>query len=378
MKGPCSRIDLMKQHAGIDVQAMYPAGAPPKADQWTYDTFLKAAKEDHSRAADDVEEVHRGGDSERAGYASGEQQRGRDVASYIYQDENGAPYLCVTRTSAKQFPQTRWQDGRWVWGKPAGPKIPYRLPELVAAAPTTPVFICEGEKDADSVAALGFNATTNSEGAGKWTTELNKWFAGKQTVYILEDNDDAGPSHAAKVASALHGIVPEIRVVSFPELPNHGDVSDWLETGGTKAQLLERAKKAKPPDKGYTMVRASDIVPREMDWLWPGHLLRGSLELLTGLPGMGKSQVHCQFVASVTTGEAWPNVPASRDHRRRLPFANAFISAVTVGASTAPVIRIRPPVANSISITPALSATGATDAASGSGVIATAGDVGVR
>jgi hypothetical protein len=29
-----------------------------------------------------------------------------------------------------------------------------------------------------------------------------------------------------------------------------------------------------------------------------------------------------------------------RDHRRRLPFANAFISAVTAGASTAPVIRI--------------------------------------
>src|SRR6266516_1238445 len=29
IKGPCSRIDLMKQHAGIDVQAMYPAGAPP-------------------------------------------------------------------------------------------------------------------------------------------------------------------------------------------------------------------------------------------------------------------------------------------------------------------------------------------------------------
>ena len=31
------------------------------------------------------------------------------------------------------------------------------------------------------------------------------------------------------------------------------------------------------------------------------------LELLTGLPGMGKSQVHCQFVASVTTGRAWPD-----------------------------------------------------------------------
>ncbi len=26
IKGPCSRIDLMKQLAGIDVQAMYPRG----------------------------------------------------------------------------------------------------------------------------------------------------------------------------------------------------------------------------------------------------------------------------------------------------------------------------------------------------------------
>src|SRR5215813_14024768 len=47
IKGPCSRIDLMKQHAGIDVQAMYPAGAPPKADNWTFDTFIKAAEDCH-------------------------------------------------------------------------------------------------------------------------------------------------------------------------------------------------------------------------------------------------------------------------------------------------------------------------------------------
>jgi putative DNA primase/helicase len=44
-----------------------------------------------------------------------------------------------------------------------------------------------------------------------------------------------------------------------------------------------------------------------MNWLWEGHLLRGSLELLTGIPGMGKSQVHCQIVASVTTGQPWPD-----------------------------------------------------------------------
>ena len=47
IKGPCSRIDLMKQLAGIDVLAMYPAGSPPKADNWTLDVMLKAAEACH-------------------------------------------------------------------------------------------------------------------------------------------------------------------------------------------------------------------------------------------------------------------------------------------------------------------------------------------
>ncbi len=34
----------MKKHAGIDVQALYPAGSPPSADAWTLDAFLKAAE----------------------------------------------------------------------------------------------------------------------------------------------------------------------------------------------------------------------------------------------------------------------------------------------------------------------------------------------
>src|SRR5215471_14663720 len=44
IKGPCSRIDLMKKHAGLDVQDMYPAGSPPKAEAWTLDAMLKAAE----------------------------------------------------------------------------------------------------------------------------------------------------------------------------------------------------------------------------------------------------------------------------------------------------------------------------------------------
>jgi ABC-type glycerol-3-phosphate transport system substrate-binding protein len=46
---PCARISMLKKFAGIDVPAWYPAHqvAPPEADDWTYDTQLKAAEACH-------------------------------------------------------------------------------------------------------------------------------------------------------------------------------------------------------------------------------------------------------------------------------------------------------------------------------------------
>jgi ABC-type glycerol-3-phosphate transport system substrate-binding protein len=45
--GCCSRFDLMKEHGGIDVQALYPAGKPPNDASWTWDAFLVAAEKCH-------------------------------------------------------------------------------------------------------------------------------------------------------------------------------------------------------------------------------------------------------------------------------------------------------------------------------------------
>jgi ABC-type glycerol-3-phosphate transport system substrate-binding protein len=44
-----SRFDLLKQHAGIDILGMYPAGEQPTklADEWTWDNFLVAAEKCH-------------------------------------------------------------------------------------------------------------------------------------------------------------------------------------------------------------------------------------------------------------------------------------------------------------------------------------------
>jgi putative DNA primase/helicase len=56
-----------------------------------------------------------------------------------------------------------------------------------------------------------------------------------------------------------------------------------------------------------TLVCAKDIVMRPKEWLWKGHLLRGAQELFTGIPGIGKSQAHCDLIARVTRGDTWPD-----------------------------------------------------------------------
>src|SRR5262249_46863365 len=83
-----------------------------------------------------------------------------------------------------------------------------------------------------------------------------------------------------------------------------GETATWEET-----------QPGSPEDGGhfeYEFVRASDVIPRAKNWLWEGRLLRGSLELMTGIPGVGKSQVQLSFVANVTTGSAWPDGAAGK------------------------------------------------------------------
>ena len=120
----------------------------------------------------------------------------RVVAEYVYRQADTTPYLKVTRLEPRSFPQYHRENGEWRTGKPRGPKIPYRLPEFLAAVHDE-VFICEGEKDADTLTRLGYVATSASEGAGKWTSDLNHWFE-KKRVFIMEDNDKAGRKHARR------------------------------------------------------------------------------------------------------------------------------------------------------------------------------------
>lgn len=169
----------------------------------------------------------------------GHRPDGRIVASYVYHDERGTPVFEVCRTADKRFPQRC--PGADTWGIQSIRRVLYRLPELMAADPAEIVFICEGEKDADRLAGLGLTATTNSGGAGKWKPEYNEHLRGRH-VAILPDNDDPGREHAQQVAASLKGIAAEVRILELPDLPDKGDVSDWLDTGGTAEELLELAQ----------------------------------------------------------------------------------------------------------------------------------------
>jgi RecA-family ATPase len=250
------------------------------------------------------------------GYLHGERRRGRKVCEYIYRHADGNPYLRVERFTVKpesqerdQFPQSHWDNGVWVSDPPPGLPIPYRLPQLLKAALSEPVISCEGEKDADNLAALGFVTTCNPGGAGKWHPALNKWFEGRPQVILPEDNDEAGRDHVLKVASALRGIVPDIRVIDFRDMHKGADPSDWIARGGTREQMLELIKNARPVIPPLTFVNIAkwdhEPVP-EQQWTVLNKIPREQVALFSGEGGMGKSHEGLHLCAAHSIGgECW-------------------------------------------------------------------------
>jgi len=160
------------------------------------------------------------------------------AATYDYRDEAGELLMQVVRMEPKTFRQRRPDGDGWSWSVKGVRPVLYRLPELLAA-PDAVVYLVEGEKDADRLASLGLVATTNAGGAGKWKPEHSEFLRGRQVV-ILPDNDDAGRKHAQKVAKALLEVAAA-RIVGLQGLDEKGDVSDWLDAGGTADRLLQLA-----------------------------------------------------------------------------------------------------------------------------------------
>jgi putative DNA primase/helicase len=161
----------------------------------------------------------------------------RIVATYDYRDADGTLLRQSCRYVPKNFKQrVPKPGGGWTWSVKDIKKVPYRLPELLAADPAKIVFIVEGEKDVDRLCCLGLVAITNSGGAGKWSKDFAQYLAGRSVV-ILPDNDAPGCNHAHDVTAKLNGTAASIKIVELPGLPEKGDVSDWLDAGHSVDEL---------------------------------------------------------------------------------------------------------------------------------------------
>jgi putative DNA primase/helicase len=133
--------------------------------------------------------------------------------------------------------------GGWLWNLKGVEQVLYRLPEVASAVESgEPVFVVEGEKDAEAVAALGICATTSSGGAGKWRDDYAEPLRGASVVAV-PDNDHAGLAHATSALWSLRKKARELRLLHLPGLPAKGDVSDWIaerERAGLGREELRR------------------------------------------------------------------------------------------------------------------------------------------
>ena len=169
--------------------------------------------------------------------------KSRIVATYDYRDEAGELLFQVVRYDPKDFRQRRRKPGGgWNWSVKGVRVVPYRLPGLLAEQ-AQPVFIVEGEKDADNLARIGVLATCNAGGVTKWRAEHAQSLAGR-VIYVIADNDEVGRHHAEQVARSLNGIAAAVTIIELPGLPEKGDVSDWLAAGGTREELERLAETA--------------------------------------------------------------------------------------------------------------------------------------
>lgn len=233
------------------------------------------------------------------------------LAKYDYTDEFGEVLYQVVRYEPKSFRQRRPNGkGGWIWDLKGVRRVPYGLPEVFDAIQAEdPIYIVEGERDADRLAGEGLVATCNSGGAGKWADDLSNFFRGAQDVRVVADRDDPGRKHAVAVVESLTKVGVSARLF---ETPHGKDISEFLALSGDLRDLVELDSKelgsVSVPGIGRTpiVVRMSDVEAEDVEWVWHPYIPLGKVTLLEGDPGVGKTWLALAIAAAVTKGHAFP------------------------------------------------------------------------
>lgn len=253
------------------------------------------------------------------------------TAVYDYTDRTGETVLQAVRfehpTEPKTFRQRRPIGGKWCWfldnieGHADCSRVLYQLPVLAEVDDDEWIFVVEGEKDVHSLERFGLIATCNPMGSGKWK-HVDESPLHSRNVAIFADNDTPGQKHAEEVATSLHGKAKDVRIVSLPDLPEKGDVTDWIESqrdveddsiamglmGITLSSRVFRptANNGGPRESEIIYKLASEIEEKPVDWLWDQRIVAGAINLLMGYPSEGKSLFSCDLAARISKGQDWP------------------------------------------------------------------------
>lgn len=204
---------------------------------------------------------------------------------YHYQDVNGFDVFEVVRLEPKDFRQRHMVNGAYVNSMEGVLRVIYRLPEVTKAKQ---VWIVEGEKDADTLADLGFVGTCNAGGAGNWMDSYSDSLTGKEVI-LCGDNDKPGQDHIKEVYESISLKAASTRTITVPA-PSK-DVSEYVATFGGDLAAAKTALQ-KLLDNAKVLHRGADLPIESMADLQAGykaHLLKvhtHTLRLSKWLPSL--------------------------------------------------------------------------------------------
>lgn len=149
--------------------------------------------------------------------------------SYKYKDALGRDVMEVERIQEgrnKKFVQFRIDHGKRVPGVQGIQRTLYRI-ESWANAPE--IELVEGEKCADAMESLGYNATCNAGGALAWIAGYATYLQDKH-VTLWPDRDEAGSKWCDAVMATLGDIPASVRICNV--FAPYGDVADIVTAKG--------------------------------------------------------------------------------------------------------------------------------------------------
>ncbi|MEU7764351.1 AAA family ATPase [Nocardia sp. NPDC049190] len=161
-----------------------------------------------------------------------------------------------------------------------------------------PVLVVEGEKDVIAAEAIGAFAVSQAQGANTPPGKADWSSLRGRPVLVVADKDDPGRDRAEKVAGHLAGIAARVTVA---QAKSGNDLADHVAAGHDVGDLVVLAEVR--PARRLKVTRGSEVTTKRIRWVDPDWMPAGSLVLLAGREGLGKSTIAVEKCARVTRGQ---------------------------------------------------------------------------